>query len=112
MIKRNNEVIVPKEKFCNSLISKALGLRFRKKPVNNAFIFSFDTPQTILMDMWFVFYPIDVVFLDNDKKIVEVKEKFLPFSFYKSHKKARYIIEFESGTVKKCDINIGNRLIF
>ena len=111
MIRKNNEVIVD-ARFCNSVISKAFGLRFRKKPVDKALIFTFDSPKTVLMDMWFVFYPIDVVFLDSDKKVVEIKEKFLPFSFYKSNKKAVYIIEFENGIIKKNNISIGEKLIF
>ncbi len=112
MISKEGKVIVNDAKLCRSLFSKAAGLRFRGKPKDACFIFIFDKPQRVMMDMWFVFYPIDVIFLDKDKRVVEIKEKFLPWSFYSSKKEASYIIEFECGIVIKNKISIGNTLEF
>ena len=112
MILKDEKVLVKNSKLCNSLLSKAMGLRFRKKAADTAVIFTFDTPQTVLMDMWFVFYPIDVVFLDKERRVVEIKENFLPFSFYKSKKDAVYIIEFGYGLVKKNKLRINDLLDF
>lgn len=112
LIKKGDKVIASKSKFCNSLFSKAIGLRFRKKPVDTGLIFTFNSPQIVLMDMWFVFYPIDVVFLDNDKKVVEIKENFLPFAFYNSKKEALFIIELENGAVRKNNIQIDDKIEF
>jgi hypothetical protein len=112
MIKIKERIIVKNNEYCSSFISKAIGLRFRKKPIDKAFIFTFETPQKVIMDMWFVFYPIDVIFLDEKKRIIEIKEKFLPFSFYRSKAEARYIIEFEHGIVEKEKLTIGDTLYF
>lgn len=43
--------------------------------------------------MLFVFYPINVIFLDSNKKVVDIKKKLKPFTFYSPKKKAKYIIE-------------------
>ena len=48
------------------------------------------------LHMFFVFFPIDVLFLDKDKKIIEIKRNFKPFSFYKSKEKAMYVVEITS----------------
>lgn len=112
MIKKNDLVIASKVRFCNSIFSKAMGLRFKFDFEDSAYVFSFEKSTIALMDMFFVFYPIDVVFLDNNKKVIEVKAKFLPFAFYKSKVKANYIIELECGAIKKFGIEIGDKLDF
>lgn len=43
--------------------------------------------------MLFVFYPINVIFLDSNKKVVDIKKRLRPFTFYSPKKKAKYIIE-------------------
>ena len=53
----------------------------------------FDKEQTIYLHNFFVFYPINLVFLDKDKKVIEIKNNFMPFSFYKSKNKAKYLLE-------------------
>jgi uncharacterized membrane protein (UPF0127 family) len=62
--------------------------------------------------MFFVFFPIDVIFLDKNKTVIEIKERFLPFTFYKTHFKAKYAIEMKSGLVRKTNIEIGDRIKF
>ena len=110
MIKKNDLTIVSKVRFCDSIFSKATGLRFRWIKDDEAYVFRFEKPQKVLMDMLFVFYPIDVVFLDKDFRIVEVKERFMPFSFYSSKKDANYIIELKNCSVKKFELFIGDKL--
>lgn len=111
MIKKDKIVIVSNINYCNSLFSKATGLRFRWLKKDSAYVFKFNKSQKVLMDMFFVFYPIDVVFLDKENVIVEMKEKFYPFTFYSSKKEANIIIEFSSKTIKKFDLVIGDKLI-
>ena len=49
--------------------------------------------------MLFVMYPIDVLILDKNKKIVEIKRNFKPFTFWNSSKRAKYVVElaFQGG---------------
>jgi len=109
LIKRRNDIIISDSRICNSVFCKAIGFRFRKKP-DYCLVFVFENPQKVLMDMWFVFYPIDVVLLDKEKKVIEIKENFLPFTFFASKKSAGFILEFNSGVVKKNNIMVGDVL--
>lgn len=43
--------------------------------------------------MFLVFYPIDVLILDKDKIIVEIKRNFKPFTFWNAQKKGKYVVE-------------------
>ena len=62
--------------------------------------------------MFFVFYPIDVLFLDKNKIVADKKENFKPFAFYKSKKKAMYAIELPNETIKKTKTEIGDKIEF
>lgn len=78
-----------KIKTCKNIFSKARGLMFSRKK-NLLFVFKDERRRSL--HMMFVFFPIDVYFLDKDKRVVEVK-RLGPFEFYTSKKKAKYILE-------------------
>ena len=92
---------------------RSLGLRFRPekeftKPL--VFTLSRETRFNATLDMFFVFYPIDVAFLDSSKKIVEVLEGFKPFTFHTPSKPVKHFIELPNGWVKRFSIKPGQRL--
>ena len=113
MIIRNatkNRIIGHNAELCDDYFSKFIGLMFSKK--QRALIFAFGNKKKIALHMLFVFYPIDVLFLDKNKIVVEKKENFKPFAFYKSMKKAMYVIELPDKTIKKTKTEIGNKIKF
>ena len=90
---------------CISAWRKAKGLMFSRK---KNLMFIFDDEKERSLHMLFVFFPIDVLFLDKNKKIVEIKKDFKPFTFYKSKKEAQYIVEL----VEKHKYKIGKKIKF
>ena len=59
----------------------------------------------------FVFYSIDVLWLDKRKRIVDKRESLKPFTlFVKPRKAAMYILELSKGASK--GVNIGDVLDF
>ena len=56
-------------------------------------LFVFDREQRISLHNFFVFYPINLIFFDSNKIVVEIKKNFMPFNLYKSRKKAKYLLE-------------------
>lgn len=101
-----NEIV-----FCRSAFSKATGLMFRKIK-NKAMVFFFGKERRISLHMFFVFVSIDVLFLDKERKVIEIKERFKPFTFYKSKKKISYVIELPEGTIDKNNIKLKDRIDF
>ncbi len=85
------EIISQEEIVCKTIRSQARGLMFRRKKQN--LIMTFPKERKISLHMFFVFYPIDVIFLDKDKNVIEVKENFKPFTFWNSKNKGKYLIE-------------------
>jgi len=85
---------------------------FSKKIIDEGWVFFFDKPQKISLHMFFVFFPIDIIFLGEDKKVVEVKECFIPFTFYTSRERVKYLLELPNGAVKRTKTSIGDLIRF
>ncbi|MBI2651786.1 DUF192 domain-containing protein [Candidatus Woesearchaeota archaeon] len=95
-------------KLCLNIISKSIGLMFSKNP--KALVFAFNKEKIVPLHMLFVFYPIDVLFLDKNKIVVEIKRNLMPFSFYKPKRKSKYVIELPCNSIKKTKTNVGDKI--
>ena len=91
-------ILAKQHTLCTSAISKAIGLMFALKP--KALVFAFSKPARISLHMLFVFFPIDVIYLDSKMRVVEIKESFKPFTFYTPKRKASFVIELPAGSAK------------
>ena len=110
--KTNKTILAKHKKILSSVFSKVKGLMFSKKVIDTGYIFIFSKPRRIDLHMFFVFYPIDVIFLDENKKVIEIKENFKPFTFYISKSKAKYVIELPYGTIKNSKTNLEDFIEF
>ena len=112
MLTYNNKIIASKIIYCDSVVRKVTGLMFKTKTAvkNTAWLFRFKNSGRVSVTMFFVFFPIDVVFLDNSNKIIELKENFRPFTNYSSKKKISSFLELECGTIKKYGFKEGIKL--
>jgi uncharacterized membrane protein (UPF0127 family) len=76
----------------------------------NALLFEFSTAAEQSLHMFFVFYTIDVLFLDDKKQVVDVREGFRPFTVYNSRRAAKYVVELPDGAVQKSRTVLGDVL--
>jgi len=88
--KTKKKIISQAENNAKSIFLQSLGLMFHKK---RNLIMYFNKEKNIALHNFFVFYPIDVLILNKDKKIVEIKRNFQPFTFYTPKKQGKYLIE-------------------
>lgn len=93
---------------CESVWRKGTGLMFHRKRDDFAFVFPFKKAMKLQITMWFVFFPIDILFLDKEGYIIEVVENLKPFSYYFAKRKAFTFVELPAGTVKKESLQLGN----
>jgi uncharacterized membrane protein (UPF0127 family) len=73
----------------DTLLRQGCGLMFSGK---KNLLFSFKREERVDLHMFFVFFPIDVLFLNSKKQVVE-KARLLPFTLYFPSKPCRYILE-------------------
>ncbi|MFH1409100.1 MAG: DUF192 domain-containing protein [Nanoarchaeota archaeon] len=102
---------IMKIKHCRSIFSKAFGVMFRRS-MDRAYVFHFQREGIIPLHMFFVFFPIDIIFLDSEQKVVEVVHGLKSWRMYMPKKKAKYVIELPAGTVKERGISVGHTLKF
>ena len=61
---------------------------------------------------FFMRYPIDILFVDKDNKIIEAISALPPFRATKIYFKAQLVVELPAGTIKNSLTNLGDRLSF
>jgi len=103
-------MIIKQAKLCKSIFSKAFGFMFHFKKPGYALVFIFNSERRADLHMLFVFFSIDVLFLDKNKRVVEIKKNFKPFTYYAPKKKAQYVIELPVGVIRKT--KIGDKIGF
>jgi len=103
--KTKNKLLSNKELVCKSIFSQAIGLMFHRK---NNLIMIFPQERGISLHNCFVFFLIDVLILDQQMKIVEIKSDFKPFRFWNAKNKGQYVIELACPQSK--DYEVGDKI--
>ncbi|MGO4886408.1 DUF192 domain-containing protein [Anaerobacillus sp. MEB173] len=91
----------------DTFFQRTKGLMFRFKPiVNEGIILS----PCNSIHMFFMFFSIDVVFINANNEIVFVKEHVKPWTAIFPVKNAKAAIELPAGTISKYSIQKGDRI--
>lgn len=108
------DILIAKTKYLTNFLLKLKGLMFCKSlnkeegiilVANNEGIF--DTA----IHMFFVFFPIDVVWLNKNLEVVDYKRNIKPFTpFIKPKKSAKYILELPINSTQ--NLSLGDKLNF
>ena len=92
------------------------GLMFKEKlNENEGMLFVFENEQEQIFWMKNTLIPLDMVFIDENFEIVDIKTavpcKEEPCALYKSPKPAKYVLEVNGNLTAKKGIKIGDRII-
>jgi len=110
-IKSKEKIILKKHKLAKGFF-QAIGLMFfRKSKFNFALIFDrgYESIVNSSIHMFFVFFKINVLFLNNKKEIVDIKISLKPFTLYAPKKPSRYIIELPN-YVNLQELKLGDKI--
>ena len=94
---------------------RSTGLMYRKKLLNNeGMLFIFPREKIIQLWMKNTYIPLDVIFISENKVIVDIKKNMekLSETIVKSKVKSRYALEFNAGLINKLNIEIGDKVLF
>ena len=106
IIRNKGRVIARNVRVCRGFM-KVIGLRFTFGfGPYDAYLFE---GNENIMDMFFVFHKILIVWLDENKRVVDKGIAF-PFGVYAPSRKSRYVLEFP--VKKNKDIKLGDKLVF
>jgi len=106
---KNSKVICKNLGIADSFFDRLKGLMFREKlnKGEGLLIIPCNSIHTFFMK-----FPIDVLFVNKEDKIVASIEKMKPSRISKIYGKAKYVVELPAGTIEKCDISVGDRIIY
>ena len=93
-----------------TLLSRMKGLRFsRKLKQNTCIVLDSGTEEPNIIDMLFVFFSLDILWVNAAGVIVDIKRHIKPFTpFVIPCQPSRYVIEVNAGETK--GLKIGDRL--
>lgn len=96
----------------------SIGLMYRDKlNANEGMLFLF--PEEDRHSFWMknTYIPLDIVWLDKDKKVVYIKDGAKPCKegiceTFKTETDALYVLEINAGRVKEIDLKVGDEMSF
>ena len=107
-------ILADKVKIYKDIFHKTRGLMFsRPFKKGEAIVLEANEEGTLetTIHMLFVFFTIDVVWLNNEKEVVDIKENVKAFTpLIVPKKPAKYVVEFPKHTARH--IKIGDKLEF
>ena len=96
-----------KGKHLHSLWQHTMGCMFQSEM--QPLIFIFKHPKKIGIHTCFVQQSIDIAFLNEKNKIIELKLDMKPWQFYTSKSAPKYMVETKS---KQFNLKLGDKVIF
>jgi len=107
-----NKPVLGKIKVVRNFFARFKGLMFSKEPQPLVIEFPQSSGIKAPIHTFFVKFPIDVIFLDTNFKVVDFIENLLPFKLYISQSLAKYLLELPQQTIKSSGIEFGDIIIF
>ena len=89
------------------------GLMFRRSMAPNAgMLFDFKRPTSVSMWMKNTLIPLDMLFLDERGRVIDIHERAVPYStdIIAARAPARYVVELNGGTAARLGIKPGDQI--
>jgi uncharacterized membrane protein (UPF0127 family) len=103
---RNGERVCPQCHVARTLLRRLKGLvGWRSLSKDEGFLLE---PASVV-HTWFVSFPVDVVFLDRDLRVLRLDEHVGPWRIA-ARPGARAVLELPAGTIARCALRVGDVL--
>jgi uncharacterized membrane protein (UPF0127 family) len=79
-------------------------------PEGSALFFTPPKPGRYGIHMFFVRFPIDLLYLDSGYVVVELREGLKPWRMHRPRMIANYLIELPKGTISRSKVEIGHKV--
>lgn len=105
--KSKNILLAEKVKIANGFWMRTKGLIGEKKLESS---FALVIPDCSSVHTFFMSIPIDILFLDDQNKIIKSVSKLAPYRFSFGPKQSNKVIELPAGTIKQTQTEVGDIL--
>jgi uncharacterized membrane protein (UPF0127 family) len=113
LLNKTKGINMGKVDIADSFMSRFRGLMLRKD-LERGLILKLPSSRSrrgSAIHMFFMRIPLDIVFADEDKKVVDMIS-IEPWNTYTPKSPAKYVIELEKGSINKFNLEIGDELDF
>ena len=111
VMNRTKSTVLGESEIADTFFSRLRGTMF-KKELKRGLILKLPSARSrsgSAIHMFFVKFPLDIIFADSDKKVVDVVS-IDPWKTYTPKKPAKYVIEMKKGTIETSNTEIGDEL--
>lgn len=105
-----NTVIASEHKTCRNIIAKTFGLMLKSQIIPLVFIFKKE--KIIPIHTLLVRKPIDLVYLNRQMRVVDLKENLIPYRFYTPKARAMFVVELPENSIVNSSIELGDIVSF
>lgn len=106
-------IVASKVQVFKSLSDLVRGLMFEKEAIPTLFVMK--KPGVISLHSLFCCTPLDIIVLDEHKKVIFVKQRWMPWGKLKYvdvNKPAKYVLELPVGSIAGSGVKVGHTLQF
>lgn len=106
--KGDGTIVATNVEHARSVLKQVRGLMFRRSiPRDFAMIFDMRWEQYIGIHMLFVPFPVDLIYLDEKRQIVDLRHMRAWTGIATSRRPARYAIEMPAGSIEQWGLKAG-----
>lgn len=109
--KTTGKVLANRVKLADTFWRRFRGLMFRRRfPRGSAMLFKLFKPGRYGIHMFFVRFPIDLLYLNSRFVVVELREGLKPWHMHRPKAIANYLVELPASTVSRLKVKIGHKI--
>lgn len=107
----NGNVLASEVELADIFWKRFRGLMLRRRfPMGSALLFTPPKSGRYGIHMFFVRFPIDLLYLDSGFVVVELCTGLRPWRMYRPKMIANYLIELPEGTILRSNVEIGHKI--
>jgi len=108
---KTGKVILKNVVLADSFLKRFKGLMLKSRPArSHGLLFAFRKKGRHSVHTCFMRFAIDLVYLDDNGRIVEIKENLCPWRFYRPKSGAKYLLELPAGDANIFGLHLGQQL--
>ncbi|KXB01714.1 hypothetical protein AKJ44_02190 [candidate division MSBL1 archaeon SCGC-AAA261F17] len=109
----NGKVIADKVELANSFWKRFRGLMLKGSFWSGqALVFPFSKPKRYSIHTFFMRFPIDLLYLDQELEVIESRKELSPWKIHKSGEEASILVELPPGRIEEANVRVDDELDF
>lgn len=109
--KTTGRVLANRVELADTFWRRFRGLMFRREfHRGQALLFNLKKPGRYGVHMFFVRFPIDLLYLNSNFSVIDMCQSLRPWRVHRPKVKANYIVELPAGTISRTRTKLGQKI--